>query len=183
MNPVTAIVPAAGLSRRFGGPNKLLQPWGDTTIVGAVIRTLLSCNLPVVVVTGRDADEVAEYCGGASIAHNPRYEEGLGLSIAVGAYRVPEGHGVLITLGDMPDLRPEVVRTIVGNLQKPTDILAPVYLDEPDRPGHPVLFGTSYREVLTSLRGDEGAKAVMQENRSHLKLIQVEGNLTDIDTP
>lgn len=183
MLAVSAIVPAAGLSSRFGGPNKLLEPWAEGTIVGAVVRTLLACGLPVIVVTGRDAATVAETVRPAISIYNPTFEEGLGASIACGIRAVSEGDGFLIALGDMPGLREDVVRSLMAEYTSPYDILAPAYADDPERPGHPVLFGSSHRAALEALRGDEGARSVLRANPDRLRLIHVPGGLDDIDYP
>jgi molybdenum cofactor cytidylyltransferase len=183
LQSVTAIVPAAGLSRRFGGPNKLLQPWGQTTIVGAVVSTLAAFGLPVIVVTGRDPELVAATCPGATTVFNDRFEEGLGTSIACGARVVPDGHAILVALGDMPGLRADVLRTLLEADREGSSIFAPVYESEPERPGHPVLFGSGYREALAGLNGDDGARSIIQANRSHLRLFPVSGVLADIDEP
>jgi len=183
--PVSAIVLAAGLSTRYGGRNKRLQAWGDTTVVGQVAKTLLACGLKVVVVTGRDAPEVAQATEPASTAFNPRFEEGLGSSIGCGVQAVASGNGILIALGDMPGLDPKTVRKLVEAFEEAGDdaILAPVYACEADRPGHPVLFGPAHRGALARLRGDEGAKSVIQTNIDKLRLIHVEGRLDDLDFP
>jgi molybdenum cofactor cytidylyltransferase len=181
--PVSAVVAAAGLSTRFGGPNKLLQPWDDSTIVGTVVSTLLSCGLPAIVVTGRDALLVAETVAPAQTVFNPEFQSGLGTSIACGVRTAPAGHGVLIALGDMPSLRREVVLQLLAGYDAPDAIVAPAYADEPDRPGHPVLFGLDYREALCGLSGDEGAREVLQANRRRLILLPVLGGLEDIDEP
>lgn len=166
----------------MGGPNKLLLPYGDTTVVGAVVRTLLSCGLQVVVVTGRDAREVAEAVAPAQTVLNPRFHEGLGTSIAAGVAEVPEGDHVLIALGDMPGLRPDVVRALVACAD--TDkIVAPTYTDQPGVPGHPVLFGARFREHLIQLEGDEGARRVIEANSGCVVRIEVSGTFEDVDTP
>ena len=180
---VSVVVPAAGLSRRFGGPNKLLQPWGKGTVVGAVVGALLSCGLPVIVVTGRDADLVAEAVTPAKAVYNERFAEGLGTSIACGVDACPDCDGFLVALGDMPELRPDVVQALLSSFNDAAAILAPVYEAEPDRPGHPVLFGSAYREELSCLEGDEGARSVMVANKDRIKLIPVIGGLDDIDEP
>ncbi len=180
MPAVSAIVPAAGLSTRMGGPNKMLLPYGESTIVGTVVRTLLACDLDVVVVTGRDAALVSEAAEPARAVFNERYREGLGTSIACGVAACPPDHGYLIALGDMPELSTDVVRLLAAQAE-PDAILAPVYAQEPDRPGHPVLFGSIYRESLLGLTGDEGARAVLRANRGKLRLIPVAGALVDID--
>ena len=59
MPQVRAIVLAAGLSRRMNGQNKLLLPYGEVTVIQAVVQALRRCPVDIVVVTGRDADQVA----------------------------------------------------------------------------------------------------------------------------
>jgi molybdenum cofactor cytidylyltransferase len=182
---VSAIVPAAGMSRRMGGPNKLLLPWNDTTIVGMVVRTLLACGLDVVVVTGRDAEEVAAAASGARTVFNARFAEGLGSSISTGVAACPEAEGFLIALADMPSLSTSVVRMLVEQLEEaPLDaIIAAVYEDDPARLGHPVLFGASYREALLKLSGDVGARAILKCAIDKVIRVPVGGHLNDLDTP
>lgn len=180
---VRAIVTAAGLSTRFGGPNKLLQPWDGSTVVGSVVNTLLGCGLEVVVVTGRDAEAVAEAVSPCRCVFNLEFQEGLGRSIACGVASSAAADGYLVVLGDMPGLRREVVEALISRLDSTDSIVAPVYSDEPDRPGHPVLFGNAYRGQLEALAGDAGARSIMQTHRDHLVLIPVEGGLPDVDLP
>jgi molybdenum cofactor cytidylyltransferase len=184
MRSVSAIVTAAGLSTRFGGPNKLLQPWGEKNVVGAVVRSLLDCGLVVIVVTGRDAEQVEDAVQPAQSVFNPKFESGLGSSIACGVANAPEG-GYLIALGDMPGIRPDVVRTLLESYGHADSdaIIAPVYGDEPDRIGHPVLFGCSYRKDLLELTGDEGARSVIESADQKLVRISVPGSLPDFDAP
>ena len=169
----------------MGGPNKLLLPWHGETVLRAVVDTLLFCELEVVVVTGRDADEVAEEVPPARTVFNPDFAEGLGRSIAVGVEVCRPGIPILIALGDMPRLDPEVVLSIVARWQQEPDdaIIAPVYSAEPDRHGHPVLFGPPYRDALLALSGDEGARSIVKANHERLVTIAVEGSLTGIEVP
>ena len=182
MRAVSAVVPAAGLSKRMGGPNKLLLPYGETTVVGAVVLTLIECGLDVVVVTGRDADLVAQAVAPARAVFNPDFEQGLGGSIAVGARNVPEGNAILIALGDMPALINETVDAIIAS---GTDdfIVVPHYLGAPKVPGHPVLFGAKFREALTQLSGEKGAKEVIDANPANVVTLHFRGAFKGIDVP
>ena len=182
MRAVSAVVPAAGLSSRFGGPNKLLQPYKDTTVIGAVVRALLACDLDVFVVTGRDAKEVAKASSPAKAVFNPDYRSGLGTSIARGVRATPPG-AILIALGDMPGLNPKVVKSLLDAQIDDRTIVAPVYYQEPARRGHPVLFGSAHRAALEALSKDEGANSVVLANTLHLELVAVGHGLADIDTP
>lgn len=178
---VSAVVPAAGLSSRTGGPNKMLSPYAGGTMVGQVVKTLLACGLDVVVVTGRDAEQVAQAVEPARSVHNERYKEGLGTSIACGVAACAPDRSILIALGDMPDLSAEVVR-LLADASEPDAIVAPQYADEPERPGHPVIFGPAFRMELLGLEGDEGAKRVLQAHRDKLRLLPVPGHLPDYDS-
>jgi molybdenum cofactor cytidylyltransferase len=182
---VSAIVPAAGLSRRMGGPNKLLLPWKDTTVIGAVVRTLLACGLEVLVVTGRDAEEVAQAATPARTVFNPRFEDGLGTSIATGAGACKGDGGFLIALADMPNLRPHVVWDLLIRLShaSPDAIVAPVYKEDAGRLGHPILFGAKYQDALMALGGDAGARAILQTHQDKVLRVPVSGRLDDVDTP
>lgn len=175
--PIVAIVPAAGLSSRMGGPNKLLMPWGDGTVVGSVVAALIKSGLEVVVVTGRDASHVAEAVDCPTV-FNPAFAEGLGGSIAAGAGAAPSADGYLIALGDMPEVSPRVIRALMEAFASKDDILAPVY---ESGQGHPVLFGAAYFEELCALKGDVGARSILAAHRDRLRLIPVDGELQDLD--
>ncbi|HTQ11366.1 MAG TPA: nucleotidyltransferase family protein [Fimbriimonadaceae bacterium] len=192
MKHIVAIVPAAGLSRRFGGPNKLLQPFGGTTVVGAVIGRLAEAGLPVVVVTGRDAELVAqavtrvEVPGHTTCVLNPDWETGgLGSSIAVGVGAAPQADGYLIALGDMPGLRVEAIRSLIECFEQGSSdsIVAPTYAEDPAQPGHPVHFGSAHRDALAALSGDEGARSILRANPDKLIRLPLAGRLEDIDRP
>ena len=158
------------------------MPYGETTIVGAVVRTLLNCSLDVIVVTGRDADEVAAACSPARATYNPEFQSGLGSSIAVGARNVPEGHSVLIALGDMPSLTEETVEAVIAAGTGHT-IAVPHYLGERDVPGHPVYFGSVFVPQLSALTGDVGARKVIEANRELVVEVPMRGRLRGIETP
>ena len=57
---ITGVVLGAGRSSRFGAPKQLL-PFGDTTLLGQVVRNANASSLDrVVVVLGRASDELRE---------------------------------------------------------------------------------------------------------------------------
>ena len=74
-NKVTAIILAAGESRRMGQP-KLLLPWGNGTILGTVIETIREAGAnDILVVTGGARERVNEICACHSVQtiHNNQY--------------------------------------------------------------------------------------------------------------
>jgi molybdenum cofactor cytidylyltransferase len=58
---LTIIVLAAGLSRRMGKENKLLLPFGETTMLGATLSNILAARVgETLVVVGHEAEEVVK---------------------------------------------------------------------------------------------------------------------------
>jgi molybdenum cofactor cytidylyltransferase len=55
---ISAILLAAGQSKRMGRP-KMLLPWGNTTVLGKVIETIRNAGIDdILVVTGGAKNEV-----------------------------------------------------------------------------------------------------------------------------
>ena len=181
MMVVKAVVPAAGLSKRFGGPNKLLLPWGDSTVIGTVARTFLFAEIEAIFVTGRDADLVSEQVLPAKTVFNPDFGKGIGTSIAAGVKAVGESDGVLITLGDMPGLKTEVIKTLIEQFDG-SSIIRATYCDQPQKPSHPIIFPSSLFGELMKLEGDSGGQSVITSNQHLLKLVEFDGSLPDLDS-
>ncbi len=79
---ISAIVLAAGLSRRMG-EFKILLPWRDRTVVEQIVATLVDAGLPdILVVTGHRAEDVTAKLSAtrARAVLNPRFEQGEMLS-------------------------------------------------------------------------------------------------------
>jgi len=184
MSPVTGILLAAGLSRRYGS-NKLLQPLSDQLPLVLHTARRLQAVLPdslAVVAAGDHRTAELLVAQGLRIVTNPRPEAGMGHSIARAVGTARKARGWLIALADMPWIDPATLQAVVTALQQPEDIVAPFY-DE--RRGHPVGFGAHYGEALMALDGDEGAHAILNANARQLKPVAVNdpGVLQDVDQP
>ena len=178
------IVLAAGLSRRMGGPNKLLQPYRGKPLLAHALKIAEEIDfLDRIAVTGRDAEQVQALAApfGFRCILNSRFAEGVGTSIAAGANALsPDINGVFIGLGDMPDIGPEAYRALAGKFTQ-ASIVVPLHKAER---GHPVLFCASYIPELSALSGDEGARSVLRRYAFCIRKVEManSGVLRDIDT-
>jgi molybdenum cofactor cytidylyltransferase len=152
----SAILLAAGLSRRMGGPNKLLLPVGGQPLVVRSLDTLLASGVAeVVVVLGHQAERVRSVLaplaasGVARFVENPDYETGQVSSVRAGLAALGSPvDGVLIALADQPALTPVDLIALQRAFAERThgDFLVPVY---DGQRGNPVVLAWSaVREVL-----------------------------------
>jgi molybdenum cofactor cytidylyltransferase len=175
---------AAGLSRRMGGPNKLLQPYRGKPLLSHALRVAEEIEFADrIAVTGRDSAETGALAAsfGFRCVFNPSFAEGLGTSIAAGVRALhPMAEGVFIALGDMPEIGPDVYRALAEHFTQGA-IAAPLHTGAR---GHPVLFCKSYIAQLSALSGDEGARSIVHRHASCVAEIETAnpGVLRDVDT-
>jgi molybdenum cofactor cytidylyltransferase len=182
---ISAIVLAAGLSRRMGRPKLLLELGGRPVIRHVVERVIAAGIRHVLVVTGPDNDALARGLAGLDVrfAVNPTPESGQGSSVGVGVRALPPGtDAVLIALGDQPGVPAEVIPALIEALKQPgTTIAAPKYADGL---GNPVLFAAAVFPEMLALGGDRGARAVIERDPSRLAIVDIDFPMPrDIDTP
>ena len=181
---ITALVLAAGLSRRMGRPKLLLQLEGKAILrwsVEGVLRHIAD----ILVVTGPEDGAIRTALTGLAVRFvvNPRPDEGQGSSIASGAAALgPMTDAVLVVLGDQPRLHPDVIPALVeAGRRSGKPVIAPVYQGVQ---GTPVLFGAAVFPELRTLGGDTGARAIVQRDPTRLELVSFDVPMpADVDTP
>ena len=181
---LTILIPAAGAAQRMRGGDKLLE-WVDAEpmlrrqarlarqVCARVIVTLRVSDLPrMQALAGLDL----------TVLPVPDAAEGMAASIRSGA---AAAQGALMILpGDMPELDAEDLAVMIGAFdQRPDAILRGTSAD--GRPGHPVIFPADLRGALQDLRGDAGARSLLNRHQARVKLIALPDQhaLTDLDTP
>ncbi len=181
-----AIVLAAGLSRRMG-TQKMLLPFGDTTVIGRVVDQLLRSTVDeIYVVVGHEAARVAEELAARPVhlVINPDYRAGMLSSVRCGIEALPPAcEAVMVVLGDQPSITAELVDAMLRAFAA-TDqgILVPVFNG---RRGHPLLVAASYREEILSHYDDLGLRGLLQAHPDDVCPFSVSTSqvLLDMDYP
>jgi CTP:molybdopterin cytidylyltransferase MocA len=155
------LVLAAGEGTRFGAsPKQLADVHGRPLLEWAVrAQCAVSGLARVVVVLGAFADEIRDGVafGRAETVVCDEWESGQAWSLrrGVAALGADAFEKVVVTLGDAPLVTPEVIRLFVDAPPRSRALYR-------GRPGHPVVLGPEEISVLTSLRGDEGARGLLR---------------------
>jgi molybdenum cofactor cytidylyltransferase len=164
---VTAILLAAGSSRRFGR-QKLLAPYRGRPLYEFALDALRSSpeigTTIVVVPPGFAAPPERPRC---RFVINPEHEEGLGSSLRAGVRAAPEdADAYLIALADMPGITPKLIAALIACYRAAgKQIVVPVH---DGRRGHPVMMSRGLREALLAIRGDVGAREII---RAHPEMV------------
>jgi molybdenum cofactor cytidylyltransferase len=114
---------------------------------------------------------------------NPNYERGMSTSIRRGVQAVDrKSDGILIALGDQPLLRTKTINALIHALvQEKGKIIVPIFRGSR---GHPVLFGPTFKKELLQLKGDVGARSLLQRHPKSVFEVRTrsEGVVVDVDT-
>ncbi len=185
---VAAVVLAAGRGTRMGGGKLLATLDGQPLIRHAVAAALASRARPVVVVTGADADRVGAALAGLDVVlvHNPDHADGMSTSLRVGVAAVADHDvdGALICLADMPRVTAAHLDAVIAAFDPDGD--ATIVVPTCDRKrGNPVLWGRRHFADIAGLRGDVGARALIERHAEQVRLLALDDPaiLLDVDTP
>ncbi len=194
LKPIEAVVLAAGRSRRMGEP-KLVLPWGDTTVLGAVIWALSEGGKGVglqgiLVVTGGHQPTVESLLERLSPpmplrwTFNPDYEGEMIKSLQHGLNHLhPSTQAALVVLGDQPQILASTVHDLLKCYQgEGHPLIAPSYRM---RRGHPWIVDRCLWGEILALGGTQTLRDffVSQAQKVHYYLVDTPTVLKDLDTP
>jgi molybdenum cofactor cytidylyltransferase len=200
---VTAIILAAGSSRRMGRP-KLLLTWGGTTVLGKTVETVAEAGiLDILIVTGGESDQVlaeAERLGKhlpVRSIRNPDFQDGGMLSTLQAGLRsleqshthshkvgeTPKEAAALIALGDQPQMLVTTVRQVVRAFDRGrAPLVVPSFAN---RRGHPWLIRSDLWISILELAAPATARDFLDRHRDEIEYVDAKTSsvLADIDTP
>ena len=181
------IVLAAGSSARMGSPKQLLSVAGTSLIRHAASAALDGGGDPVVVVLGANWTSISSELEGLNVelVVNSHWEEGMASSIHSGLRGLlelqPDISGVLLTVADQPLVTGEILRSVITAGTKQTQGLAAA--THGNSFGTPAYFSEQYFPELMELTGAEGARRLLERNRTKVAAVNVPEARLDIDTP
>jgi CTP:molybdopterin cytidylyltransferase MocA len=180
------VVLGAGSGSRFGGPKQLAELEGRPLVQWALDAACAATALErVVLVLGAHADavEAAVSLGRAEIVRCPDWAEGIAASLRCSLDAAVGAEWVVVTLADEPRLPALAIERVVAAARAaPADIRA-VRATWSGRPGHPVALNARLAPQLRRLRGDRGARDLIDDVPSLAIECDDLGHPRDVDTP
>ena len=186
---ISAILLAAGESRRISRPKQLLE-WHGKPLMLYVLENLsrVSGVDEIILVLGHDAEKIRQCLPElpVKIVINPDYKTGMASSLRQGLLAMdPASEAFLVLLADQPGVDPDLIDRVIRGFRESTPkrgIVRPVCRGVP---GHPVLIGVRYRQELLKLQGDLGARQILRDHPTDVLEISIEEEHSriDLDTP
>lgn len=185
---VSAVLLAAGESRRMGRHNKLRLSVAGLPLLSRMVETLLASRLQdIVVVLGHEAEGLRPMLDGlpVTVVYNPSYREGHMTSVYKGMEALSRPcDGVMVCLSDQPLLVPQDIDMLItafADLGQGA-VLVPFYRGTR---GNPVVIAQEHCQAI--LKGDRkrGFRRFIEDNPGLVTAVEMGSDhvVFDLDTP
>ena len=180
-----AIVLAAGEGSRLKSAYpKVLHEIAGAPMVRHVIEAASDggCHQTVVVYSSDDVKQAVN--GQTELVYNPNANAGMASSLQAGLRAMrPEIEAAVVMLGDQPLVDGRTVATLLRSFRREGSRPAVAVAQEEGGWSPPVVLGRELWDQLFELKGDAGARQILQGRPELLDIVPAPGRPDDIDTP
>ena len=172
---ISAILLAAGQSKRMNGENKLTKEIQDIPLIKHSVKNILFSSIDeLIVVLGYQKEIIEKLIDKhkkIKFVFNEDFESGMSTSIKTGIKNLSkETDAFFICLGDMPLINKDIFNMLLKS-KNLKEIIVPTYKNEQ---GNPILFSISMKKKIMAIEGDVGAKKILELNKD--KILNIETN-------
>ena len=158
---ISAILLAAGQSKRMNGENKLAKEIQGIPLIKLSVKNILASSVDELIIVLGHQKEIIEKLLNKNekikLVFNKNFKSGIASSIKTGINNLTEKtEAFFICLGDMPMVNHDIYNQIIRSKNN-KEIIVPTYEGQQ---GNPILFDKSMKEKIMSIEGDLGAKKI-----------------------
>ena len=166
---ISAILLAAGQSKRMEGKNKLIKKIQGIPLISRCVKNILTSSIDELIIVLGYQKEIVEKTINQNkkikFVFNKDFKSGIASSIKIGLKHLSKNtDAFFICLGDMPNINKQIYNNLIKS-KKNHQIIIPTYKGQR---GNPVLFDKSMKKIIINIEGDNGAKKIinMHENKT-----------------
>lgn len=180
------IILAAGASNRFGKPKQLLSYKNKTMLQYLIDEAKNTTAASVIVVLGANTEKIQTKLPieKIHIVINENWKEGMSSSIHCGINELqkidPDVDAAIIMVCDQPFVTTELLNQLTHTHKETKKQIVTCGYD--NTTGPPVLFHKSLFSELLQLKGDVGARKIVEQNPDEVAIVSFPKGNIDIDT-
>ena len=187
--PTAGIVLAAGMSSRFGRPKQLMELGGKTVLEWTLSACLDSRLESIYLILGYAYKEIKETIPEMikhprlNILVNPNYKKGQSTSLQTGILEIRDTHpSAMFILGDQPFIDSKTINHLLACFWASEKNICVPFSQK--KRGNPVIFNALFYDKINSIRGDMGARGIIENHPEHILRVPVvrPSFFHDIDT-
>jgi molybdenum cofactor cytidylyltransferase len=183
---IATIILAAGGSTRLGQPKQLLSI-DQTTLVRRMAQLALALEAgPVTVVLGGNQEQIQPELDHLPVhlVHNENWQSGLASSIQAGLQSLDTVafDAFLILLTDQPYVTTALLQQLIDTYQQTNKGIVACRYGEAGHLGVPALFARQYETNFGQLKGDIGARKLIQQHPNDCAEVLFLQASVDLDT-
>ena len=172
---ISAILLAAGQSKRMGDENKLVKNFQGIPLIKHSVRNILASFIgELIIVLGHQKEIIEKLIDKnekIKFVFNKDFGSGMASSIKTGLNHLSEETEVFfICLGDMPMVNKDIFNLLIKSKNN-REIIVPTYKN---KQGNPILFSKLMKKKIMTIEGDVGAKKILELNKD--KILNIETN-------
>ena len=185
-NNIGVIILAAGSSSRLGKPKQLLKYKGKNLLQNAIDAARNSIANSVIVVLGANAGHISNEIDKSNInvVINTEWEEGMASSVRNGLnellFIASSTDAVIFVVCDQPHISSVLINSLIDKQKETGNAI--ITCDYGEAIGPPALFHRSLFEELMQLKGDVGARKIIQQHKDETATVLFAKGKIDIDT-
>ena len=171
---ISAILLAAGQSKRMNDENKLTKEIQGIPLIKLSVKNILASSIDeLIVVLGYQKEIIEKLINNhekIKFVFNKDFESGMASSIKTGLNHLSKNtEAFFICLSDMPLINHGIYNQLIKS-KDTKEIIIPTYKGQQ---GNPVLFNKSMKEKVIDISGDIGAKKILELNKDKILNLEI----------
>jgi len=173
---ISAILLAAGQSKRVPEANKLLIKYKNKLLINHILGELIKSKVnKIFVVLGYEYAKVKKNClkdKKVNFLVNKNFKKGISGSIKLGVKKLNSNYkGFLIVQSDMPFIKSTHINKIYNSIKKNNKLVH--ILNYKTQIGNPIGFNISLSKKFNKIKGDVGARYLVKRLKKDTNFIKV----------
>jgi len=192
---ISAILLAAGESKRMEDENKLLKKIDGISILQYSIKNILGSAIDeLIIVLGHEkeiVEKTIEKNKKIKLIYNENYKNGIFTSIKTGLKSISKKtEAFFLCFGDMPNVNQNIYNKIIKSRDKCNKKLKPNLRKEiiipsyENKQGNPILFSKFMKNEIMKIKNDDEIKKIIELNKEKILNVPIksDGVILDFDT-